>query len=85
MPGQYIWSVVIVVLASIALLEAFPGRHATPVEPGVATMRWHPPSQTTPVAVDQPIDLATCRELQRQIAEHPDDQTRVTLACRSRL
>lgn len=84
MLGQYMWSAVIVALGSLLLLVAFPGRHNGPAERGVATMRWHAPSEATPASVDQTIDLATCRELQRQLEEHPNGQN-LTLACHRKL
>jgi len=85
MLGQYLWSGLIVGLACLLLLVIFPGRRVAPDEQGVATMQWRAAAHATPVSVEQPIDLAACRELQRQLAERPDDQTRVTLDCRRKL
>jgi hypothetical protein len=78
------WSAVIVSLTCLLLLETFPGRHNATAEPGVATMRWHTSSQATPTSVDQTIDLAACRELQRQLAEHPSEQS-LEVACHRKL
>jgi hypothetical protein len=82
MHGQWMWSIVIVVLVVFGLSEAFPGKRAAPTVTAVATMAWVAPSPGAPRFFQQVTDLATCREMQRQIAQQRDTADNgITLAC----
>lgn len=83
MLSRIIGSVFVVFVVVVVLLQVFPGRRNGPAAPAIATMEWKGPARATPLSVDQPIDLATCREMQRQMAQQREaDDSAITLACR---
>jgi hypothetical protein len=83
MLGQWVWSIVLVLVVAFLLSETFPGKRGAPVASAVATMQWTASARATPLSFDQVTDLATCREMQRQIAQQRDvSDTGITLACR---
>jgi hypothetical protein len=82
MLGQWIWSVVIVVMVAVLTSQTFPARRAVPAAPTLATMEWKARSSAMPRSFQEVTDIATCREMHRQIEQTRDaGDNRITLAC----
>jgi hypothetical protein len=82
MLGRIVGAVFIILVVVVVLSQAFPGRRSAPTAPAIATMEWKGTPRATPLSIDQPIDLATCREMQRQMAQQREaGDSAVTLAC----
>lgn len=82
--GQWVWSFVIVLMVAVLTSQTFPARRAVPMAPAVATMEWKARAAAPQHSFQEVTDLATCREMQRQIAERPDAAAgRLTLACQA--
>jgi len=80
--GQWIWSFAIVMMVAVLTSQTFPARRPMPMAPAVATMEWKARSPAAARSFQEVTDLATCREMQRQIAErHDPADGRLTLAC----
>jgi hypothetical protein len=83
---RVVWTGLIVMLSCVLLSVAFPGKRKVSAAPALATMHWYAPASATPLSFDEVTDLATCREMQRQVAlRHEDRDGAITLACRRRL
>jgi hypothetical protein len=82
--GQWVWSFVIVLMVAVLTSQTFPARRAVPMAPAVATMEWKARAAAPQHSFQEVTDLATCREMQRQIAERQDAAAgRLTLACQA--
>jgi hypothetical protein len=79
--GQWVWSFVIVLMVAFLTSQTFPARRAVPTAPAVATMEWKARTAASQHSFQEVTDLATCREMQRQIALRQDPADRLTLAC----
>ena len=80
--GQWIWCFVIVMMVAVLTSQTFPARRPAPAAPTLATMEWKARWPASARSFQEVTDLATCREMQRQIAERPDPANgRLTLAC----
>jgi len=80
--GQLVWSFVIVLSVAFLTSQTFPARRAAQTTPAVATMEWKSRAAASQHSFQEVTDLATCREMQRQIAERQNPATgRLTLAC----
>jgi len=83
MLGRIVGSVFIVSVVALVVSQTFPGRRAAPPAPAIATMEWKASARAAPLSVEQPTDLATCREMQRQMAQQRETGgARISLACR---
>jgi hypothetical protein len=78
--GQWVWSFVIMLMVAVLTSQTFPARRAAPTAPTVATMEWKARAASLH-SFQEVTDLATCREMQRQIAQRRDPTDRLTLAC----
>jgi hypothetical protein len=78
--GQWVWSFVIVLMVAVLTSQTFPARRAAPAAPAVATMEWKARAASQH-SFQEVTDLATCREMQRQIAQRQNPAGRLTLAC----
>jgi hypothetical protein len=78
--GQWVWSFVIVLMVAVLTSQTFPARRGAPTAPAVATMEWKARAASQH-SFQEVTDLATCREMQRQIALRQDPAERLTLAC----
>jgi hypothetical protein len=84
--ARVVWTGLIVLLICVLLSVTFPGKRNAPAAPVVATMHWYAPTRATPLSFDEITDLATCQEMQRQLAlRHDGSDGAITLACRRRL
>jgi hypothetical protein len=83
MLARVVWTGLIVALICVLLSVAFPGKRSVSAAPAVATMHWYAPAMATPLSFDEMTDLATCQEMQRQLAlRHENRDGAITLACR---
>jgi hypothetical protein len=83
MLARVVWTGLIVGLICVLLSVAFPGKRSVSAAPAVATMQWYVPASATPLTYDERTDLATCQEMQRQLAlRHETRDGAITLACR---
>jgi hypothetical protein len=83
MLARIVWTGLIVALICVLLSVAFPGRRNVSAAPAVATMHWYVPASVAPLTFDERTDLATCQEMQRQVAlRHENRDGAITLACR---
>lgn len=83
MIGRALWPILVVLLIAFLLSEMFPGKRGTPIAPAIATMEWSAPASAAPYSLDEVTDVATCANVQRQIAQRRDiADNQVTLACR---
>jgi hypothetical protein len=83
MLARVVWTGLTAALICALLSVVFPGKRHVSTAPAVATMRWYVPAMATQLSFDETTDLATCREMQRQLAlRHESKDGAISLACR---